>query len=75
MAAILPSELNAFVERWKLSRERDVFELRRTSMDIKLRQLSALMASRHIFGADPVREREALAVSARWRALRAALGE
>ena len=44
MAAIAPAEAQAYVKRWELVRQMELIELRRTSMDVKLRQLSALIA-------------------------------
>jgi hypothetical protein len=49
-------------------------ELRLATMEIKLQQLSALMASRHLFGAEPDREAEVHEVRERWTRLRQALG-
>jgi len=45
MAAITPTEAQAYFKRWELVKEIELVELRRTSMDVKLSQLSALMAS------------------------------
>jgi hypothetical protein len=74
MAAITPTEARAYFRRWELVREIELVELRRTSMDVKLRQLSALMASRGLFGADPERENGVQLVRDRWASLRRALG-
>ncbi len=41
--------------------------------DVKLRQLSALMASRGLFGVDPERENGVQLVRDRWACLRQAL--
>jgi hypothetical protein len=49
MASITPAEAHAYFKRWELVKEVELAELRRTSMDTKLRQLSALMASRSFF--------------------------
>jgi hypothetical protein len=73
MAAITPTEARAYFQRWELVREIELLELRRTSMDLKFRQLSALMASRGLFGADPEREPGVLLVRDRWACLRQAL--
>jgi hypothetical protein len=68
----------AYLARWQLVRQAEIAELRRTPMDIKLRQLAALMASRGLFHADPkrelqsqqVRERvDAAAAGIRWLSL------
>jgi hypothetical protein len=73
MAAITPAEARAYLKRWELVREIELIELRRTSMDVKLRQLSALMASRGLFGEDPERENGVQLVRDRWACLRRAL--
>jgi hypothetical protein len=74
MAAITSAEAQAYLERWKLVKEMEIVELRRTSMDVKLRQLSALMGSRELFGEDPERESGVRLVRDRWACLRQALG-
>ena len=73
MAAITPTEAQAYFKRWDLVKEIELVELRRTSMDVKLRQLSALMASRGLFGVDPERESSVQLVRDRWACLRQAL--
>jgi hypothetical protein len=73
MAAITPAETQAYIKRWELVKEIELVELRRTSMDVKLRQLSALMASRDFFGVDSEREKGVLLVRDRWASLRQAL--
>lgn len=73
MSAMTPEQARAFFERWKLVREVEAAELRRTSMDSKLRQLAALMESRAAFGPDPQRESETEAVRERWMRIRQAL--
>jgi hypothetical protein len=74
MADITPDDARAWFERWKLMSDAEVEELRRTPMEMKLRQLAALMASRHLFGPEPDREAGVLAVRDRWARLRQALG-
>jgi hypothetical protein len=74
MAAITPAEAQAYCKRWELLDEIELIELRRTSMDVELRQLSALMASRGLFGVDPEREKGVQLVRDRWACLRQALG-
>ena len=73
MAAITPTEAQAYFKRWELVKEIELVELRRTSMDVKLRQLSALMSSRGLFGVDPERENGVQLVRDRWACLRQAL--
>ena len=74
MASITPAEAQAYFKRWELVKEIELAELRRTSMDAKLRQLSALMASRSLFGVDPERENGMQLVRDRWARLWQALG-
>ncbi len=68
-----PPEARAYLDRWKLVEEIELIELRRNSMAVKLGQLSALMASRGLFGADPGRENGVQLVRERWACLRMAL--
>jgi hypothetical protein len=74
MASITPAEAQAYFKRWDLVKEIELAELRRTSMDTKLRQLSALMASRSLFGVDLEREKGVQLVRDRWTRLWQALG-
>jgi hypothetical protein len=74
MAAITPEEAHAYFKRWDLVRDAEVAELRRTTMETKLQQLAALMASRHLFGPDPDREVQVREVRDRWARLRQAQG-
>ena len=74
MGAITSDEARAYFERWDLVRDAETEELRRTSMDTKLRQLESLMASRLMFGPEPDREEGIGVVRARWNTLRQALG-
>ncbi len=74
MVPITPAEALAYFRRWELVKEMEVAELRRTSMDTKFRQLSALMASRGLFGVDRDREIGVQAVRDQWTRLWQALG-
>lgn len=74
MESITPAEAQAYFKRWDLVKEIELAELRRTSMDVKLRQLSALMASRSLFGVDPERENGMQFVRDQWTRLWQALG-
>lgn len=67
-------DAQAYLARWRLVREAELAELRRTPMDIKLRQLAALMASRGLFNADPDSDLQAQQVRERWVRLRQVLG-
>ena len=74
MDAITPAEAQAYFKRWEMVKEVELIELRRTSTDSKLQQLSVLMASRGLFGADTEREHGVRLVRDRWALLRQALG-
>jgi hypothetical protein len=74
MPAVTPDEARAYFRRWELVRAEQARELRSTSMETKLRQLAALMASRRLFGDEPDRDVGVQAVRARWARLRQLLG-
>ena len=65
----------AYQTRWKSVNQMEIAELRNTSMEMKLRQLASLMASREMFGIDPQRERATEQIRERWVQLRQALSE
>jgi len=74
MAEITPDEARAYLKRRELLSEAEVEELRPTPIEVKLRQLAALMESRHLFGPEPDREEKVCLVRERWVQLRRALG-
>jgi hypothetical protein len=74
MGTVSNEDAQAYLARWQLVREMELAELRRTSMDMKLCQLAALMASRGLFDAHPERELQSQQVRERWARLRQALG-
>jgi hypothetical protein len=74
MATMTPEEARAYLKRWDLVSAAQVAELRRTTMETKLRQLTALMASRHLFAPEPEREAQVRDVRDIWARLRQALG-
>ena len=74
MSKMTPEEARAYLTRWRLLRDVEAAELRRTSMDTKLQQLAALMAARDVFGPEPNREAQMRDVRQRWARLRQALG-
>ena len=67
-------EARAYLRRWQLLEAVQTTELQRTSTDTKLRQLAALMASRHVFGPEPERDAQIRDVRERWTRIRRALG-
>lgn len=73
MAAITPEQAREYLNRWKLVRRTELDELRATSFETKLRQLSVLMASRGLFRNDPERESQADQLRDRWARIREAL--
>ena len=75
MAAMTPEQARSYFRRFEELREVELQELRRTSMETKLRQLGAMMASRHLFAADPNRESEVQAVRERWALLRRSVSD
>ena len=66
MTPITSEQANAFLARWKLVREAQTQELRETSIETKVHQLSTLMASRDLFRPDPDRELQVEGVRERW---------
>jgi hypothetical protein len=74
MNTMTPEEARAYFKRWELVRDTEAAELRLATMETKLQQLAALMASRHLFGAEPDREAQVHEVRERWTRLRRALG-
>jgi hypothetical protein len=74
MTSLTRAQARAYLERWVLVREVETAEHRCAPMDLKVRQLAALMQSRAAFGADPSREAEAEEVRKRWARIRRAAG-
>jgi hypothetical protein len=72
MPLITPKQARAFLERWKIVGRAEIDALRESSMETRLRQLSALVASRPLFGLDPDRERGIQQVRERWARIRKA---
>lgn len=74
MSSLTPEDAHRYLERWAVVEEREIAELRNTSIETKARQLSALMASRDLFGKDKDREKGVREVRERWNRIRKALG-
>ena len=74
MTSMTPAQARAYFKRWEAVEEFEIDELRRMPMEMKLRQLSALMASRHLFPLDPAREKGVRQVRRHWAKLRKVLG-
>ena len=74
MSDIPPEAARDYVARWALANDAEVEELRRTTMDTKVRQLASLMASRAELTEEPARSAEAQQVEQRWSLLKQVLG-
>jgi hypothetical protein len=74
MATITAEQAQNYLDRWKLVHEAEVQGLRTSSLDIKARQLSVLMASRELFSQDHDRQSDVDTVRQRWARIRGALG-
>lgn len=72
MTALSPEQAREYSRRWREAGLREDEELREASPDLKLRQLAALVASRDLFPADPLREQDASVTRERWQKLRLA---
>lgn len=73
MSPLNPDQAREYAHRWQQAGRREAEELREASPELKLRQVAALVASRDLFPADPLRERDGLVVRERWRQLRLVL--
>ena len=62
----------AWLRRWRLVNKQEREELRHTSIEVKLRQLAALMASASELGWDEEHASEELCARERWQRLRRA---
>ncbi len=65
-----PESATRYLARWKLVNDAEFEELRATTLETKLRQLSALMASVAAAGWRDALDAETDAVRARWQRLR-----
>jgi hypothetical protein len=74
MALIAPEQARAYNARWAALARHEAAELRATTVARRARQLDALFASRALFPVSPDAEREAAALTERWRRIRAASG-
>jgi len=69
-----PEDVRRYVERWKVFSEYEIAELRRTSADVKLRQLDALRGLLESPDRRSMLEQEDEAARSRWVRLRETLG-
>jgi hypothetical protein len=70
---VTAEQARSYLARWELARDAEAAEVRLTSMETKLVQLAALMASQDAFGPEPDRDAQILEVRERWARLRQAL--
>jgi hypothetical protein len=75
MPQITRTEANAYLARWREVNRQEAADLRATPLDIKFRQLCALMASRAVVPADPDRGASAALVAERWNRIRTYYGD
>ena len=74
MKSMTHEQARQFADRWQLVRAQEADELRRCPIEVKLRQLATLMASRDLIPPDPRREQLVAATRRRWSQLRQAIG-
>lgn len=72
MSSITSQEALNYLDRWKSVRDREVVEWRKSSMETRLRQISALISSRDLFAEDASRQVRNAEVSERWARIREA---
>lgn len=65
-------EAQAWAARWKLVNDAEIAELRSTPIDVKFRQVAALMATPYFEGEQENRDLDVAATRAIWQKLRAA---
>jgi hypothetical protein len=70
---ISKADAQAYLDRWSMVRDAERVQLQTTPLEIKVKQLAALMESRELFGSDPKREQEIEEVRTRWALLRKVL--
>jgi hypothetical protein len=73
-ASMTKADVRAWAARWQLVNDYERAELRRTSLDQKIRQLAALMASVAELGWDDVLAANEVEALTRWKQLRRAYG-
>lgn len=67
---LTPADAKGYLARWSEVGEREAELARGESVTLRFRQLCAMFDARHLFPADPDRDREADAVRCRWQWLR-----
>lgn len=74
MGSTTPKTYRQYLEGLKQADRFEREELRRTPVELKLRQIWSLMTSAHLFETDAEREAGVAEVRERWRRYRQALG-
>lgn len=72
MTVITTQQAQSYLDRWKSVRDREADEWRKSSMETRFRQISALVSSRSLFGQDQDREGRVAKVRERWARIRKA---
>ena len=73
MPSVSPEEVRRYLAGLALANEYEIEELRKAPLELKLRQLWALMSAAHLMEHDMQREAGARAVADRWARLYRAL--
>jgi hypothetical protein len=73
MALITTGDARDYLTQLRLANDYEIDELRNAPVDLKLRQLWALMTSTHLWSDDAERDAEASKVRERWARLYQAL--
>ena len=71
MTAITPEQARSYLDRWKAVGDREAKEWRNSSVETRLRQVSALISSRGMFK-DRDQALQVSEVRARWAKIRSA---
>ncbi len=74
MSSITPEAAQHYLAQWAIAAEHELCELRATSINIKFRQLAALMQSAHAFDNFAERHAEEELLRSRWQLIRRAYG-
>jgi hypothetical protein len=69
------ADVQAWKARWAAINQREIEELRRMPVELKLKQLATLMFAAHLHEDDDTRSKGVAQVRARWVALRQAYGD
>lgn len=72
MKELTAESIAAYQKRWRIMEGQQLRELQSAPEELRLRQVVAIMQSRHLFPVDSNRDSEIQLLRQRWKALRAA---